>query len=505
MQVKLSIRDIRQSYTGLRRLAQKAFEEGDIRKSTYYIHHCSVIAQQFNWIYADNEMEQLLKQIGEKVIGGNTASIETDNKRVVLVDDFSVPFILAIQYIDALLANGREVLYITTLAGTGKHHDITPDLSTKEGVITKRIPLIGGSKDIEEKLRELHQTIVEFAPAHVLLHQSPSTMTSPVVYTLPENVKSYLINLADQTYWMGVGAIDYCIEFRPFGVTVSQERRGIKPKQQLMLPFYPVVDGNPFQGFPEECKEKGKVLIFSGGDIYKVLDEKRMYWYLVKKLLDTFPEVVFLFATKGDRFGIDFLKGFIKENHFEGRFIYTKFRPDIYQVLAHTDIYMGTCPASGSLMSQLAAINATPILQYYYPGTPDDETEQALCINEQFQISFQDEDAFMQEADRLIKNANYRKSQGVRIQKAMIQPEQFNKAVEQILTTQESPYPVTTKHVDYDMLDERWFALEAAGFIHTMPYLCSLLGEKNLIKYAPILYVKKKISVLIEYVKRFNQ
>ena len=502
MKVKLSIRDIKQSYTGLKRLAQKAFEEGDISKSTYYIHHCSVVAQQFNWIYADDEIEQLMKQIGEKVIGNDRSAIEINNNRVVLIDDFGVSFVLAIQYVDALLAKGREVLYISTIAGTGKHHDIMPDLSAKKGVTIKRIPLVAGSEDVEDNLRELHKTIVDFAPAHVLLHLCPSTMTAPVVYTLPSNIKSYLINLADQTYWLGAGAIDYCIEFRPFGVTVSQERRGIKPEQQFVLPYYPVVDGNPFQGFPKECTEKGKVLIFSGGDIYKVLDEKRMYWHLVKRLLDTFPEVVFLFATKGDNIGMQFLNQFIKDNHFEGRFIYTKFRPDIDQVLAHADIYMGTCPASGSLISQLASRNGTPILQYYYPGTPDDESEQSLCINDEFQISYQDEEGFMQEADRLIHDAAYRKERGKRLKKAMIQPEQFNEALDHLLNTHESPFPVKTMYVDYALLDERWFALEKAGFLDTMPYLCSLLGTKNLLKYAPILFFKKQVKRIMAKLSR---
>lgn len=283
---------------------------------------------------------------------------------------------------------------------------------------------------------------------------------------------------------------------------MSQERRGIKPEQQFVLPYYPVVDGNPFQGFPKECTEKGKVLIFSGGDIYKVLDEKRMYWHLVKRLLDTFPEVVFLFATKGDNIGMQFLNQFIKDNHFEGRFIYTKFRPDIDQVLAHADIYMGTCPASGSLISQLASRNGTPILQYYYPGTPDDESEQSLCINDEFQISYQDEEGFMQEADRLIHDAAYRKERGKRLKKAMIQPEQFNEALDHLLNTHESPFPVKTMYVDYALLDERWFALEKAGFLDTMPYLCSLLGTKNLLKYAPILFFKKQVKRIMAKLSR---
>ena len=498
MRIQLSINDIKQSYKGLKRLAQKAFMRGDLKAATYYIYHCSVIAQQFNWIYTDDEIEYLQKQIGEKIIGEGVTNIKTNPNRVIFIDDFCVSFVLALQYIDALIASGREVMYIATIPEKkGKYEDILSILKTKQHVIVKQIPLTLASCVVNTK--NLYDTIIDFAPSQILLHLVPSTYTIPTLYSLPSNIKTYLINLADQTFWLGAGTIDYCVEFRPFGVAVSREKRGIKPEQQLMLPFYPVLDGNPFQGFPEQCSEPGKVVIFSGSDIYKVLDEKRMYWHLVKRLLDTFREIVFIFAIKGDNIGMEFLNHFIKENHFENRFLYTKFRVDINEVLAHADIYMGTCPASGSLMSQIAARNATPILQYYYSGTPDDETEQSLCINEKFQISYQNEEGFMQEAEKLIRDSKYRKQAGTRLQKAMIQPDQFNKALDYMLKTNKSPFQVETKYVDYKLLDNRWFALEKAGFLDTMPYLYGLLGKSNCFKYAPMLYFKKVINRLLNH------
>ena len=55
-------------------------------------------------------------------------------------------------------------------------------------------------------------------------------------------------------FWLGAKAIDYVLEFRQFGVSVSQQRRGIISQQQLLVPFYPIIDNNPFQGFPKEFK-----------------------------------------------------------------------------------------------------------------------------------------------------------------------------------------------------------------------------------------------------------
>lgn len=491
--LKLSQRDIKQGYAGIKALARKDVASGNINRAMQRISHCATLAQQFNWIYADKNLEALLSEISDSIIDRTRDSYSLVCNRVLLYDEFCVSFILVIQYIDALVAAGKEIVYVAFESKTGRYSDI---LDYIRSVPKSTIILLKRSNYVVEN-QQLYKTILSTRPEQLLLHISGTTMALPALFALPVEIKKYLINLADQTFWLGASIIDYVLEFRQFGVSVSQQRRGIRPDQQLLIPFYPVIDNNPFQGFPAECTQEGKVLIFSGSDIYKVLDEKRMYWHLVKRLLDTFPEVVFLFATKGDGIGMDFLQKFICDNHFEGRFIYTKFRPDINEVLAHTDIYMGTCPASGSLMSQLAARNATPILQYYYPGTPDDETEQAICVNDEFQISFQDEESFMVEAEKLIHDIEYRKKQGERLQKAMIGVEQFNEMVRKTLETNKTQIPLKPFDMNYQLLDDRWFALEKAGYIDSMNYIYGLLGVKNCIMYAPVLFLKKQINKII--------
>ena len=494
--IGLSINDIKNAYRGVKAKAIKAANEGRYEECLQLIKHCATIAQQFNWIYADEELEDLLRDISTKIISNTTQEYQPIENRVVLYDDFCVSYILALQYIEALAEAGNEVLYMTVAQQTGKYSTIISTIEKNYPQV--KIIVIPNDNRVELATR-IHNEILAFQPEKVLFHIFAHSASVPTIYALPKAIDSYIINLADQTFWLGAKAIKYVLEFRQFGVSVSQQKRGIKQHQQLLVPFYPIIDNNPFQGFPAECTEDGKVLIFSGGDIYKVLDDKRMYWRLVKRLLDTFPEVVFLFATKGDNIGMDFLNSFIRDNHYEGRFIYTKFRPDINEVLAHTDIFMGTCPVCGSLMSQLAARNATPILQYYYPGTPDDETEQAICINEQFAISFQDEELFMQEAEKLIKDAVYRKQQGERLQKAMISIPQFNKLVTDTLSTNQTQISLEPFEMDYKQLDDRWFALEKAGYISSLSYLYGLLGKKDCLRFASMIFIKKYINRLLNF------
>lgn len=493
---QLSQRDIKQGYRGIKHLAKKAVKRGQYDLTMQYIQHCATIAQQFNWIYADFELENMLKEIGERTFTNIPDNYEADNNRVVFYDDFHTTVILAAQYLEALVRAGKDVLYVNIQLPGKKLEAGSLIPYIQRNLPEVKIKIIPYSTPMKQ-CRALFDIIMDYQPAQILLHLLAKSYSIPVWYCLPKSCKTYLVNLADQTFWLGAKAVDYVLEFRQFGVSVSQQRRGIRSEQQLLVPFYPIVDNNPFQGFPKECTEDGKVLIFSGGDIYKVLDDRMTYWRLVKKIMDAYPQVVFLFATKGDNIGMQVISEYIKQNHYEGRFIYTKFRPDIDEVMAHVDIFMGTCPVCGSLISQLAARNAKPILQYYYPDTPDDETEQAICYNEQFQISYQDEEAFMMEADRLIKDATYRHQQGQRLQKAMISVDQFNQLVKDTLSTNVTQVPLQPFSMDYQILDDRWFALEKQGYISSMSYIYGLIGSWMCLCYAPILFIKKNINRIL--------
>lgn len=492
---KVSKRDIRQGYKGIKHLAKKAFKRGDVEKSLEYIDQCATVAQQFNFIYADYELEDLLRKIGEKVLPETPTNYQPVKNRVVFYDDFCVSFILALQYIEALVAANKEILYVS-LDGKGGRFDAI--LETIKGYKKVKIKIIE-NKNRCQSTRDIYSSIIEFRPEKIFLHIFAKSRIVPALYHLPPKTEKYIINLADQTFWLGVGAVDYVLEFRQFGVSVSQQRRGVKPQQQLLIPFYPIVDGNPFHGFPEGCNTEGKVVIFSGSDLYKVQDKRRMFWHLVKKVMDTFPEVVFWFATKIQGNNINIINEFVRENHYEGRFFYTPFRRDINEVLAHVDIFMGTCPVCGSLMSQLAARNATPILQYYYPGTPDDETEQAICVNEDFQISYQNEELFMAEADKLINDTEYRKRQGERLQKAMVSPEQFNNMVKIAIDTNKTPMPLKPFEMDYEILDNRWFELEELGHVNITPYICGILGKGNTMRFIPRVFFTKMFSKIYKF------
>ena len=262
----------------------------------------------------------------------------------------------------------------------------------------------------------------------------------------------------------------------------------MREDQQLYVPFYPIKDGNSFQGFPQLPKDS--VVLFSGGDFYKTLDPNFTYWNLVKRILQDNPKAVLLFATKnGLRTQHDFLTSFVSDNHLQKQFIFIGFRPDINEVFAHSDIFLGTCPVCGSLTSQLAAMNHKPVLQYYLPDTDDDETEQALNYNKpNLQISFSDIDKFLLEAKHLIEDAEYRKQKGEEAYQSTIKPEQFNEVFIEAITANHSPCP--TKKVNYDEVLRRWWWPEQMGFDNHIDYLEPMMKRYGLLGKVPTLWLK---------------
>lgn len=482
-----SLHEIKNGYKGLKCLVRKSVKEGNYASAMDYIGNCTTIASQFNWIYADNELEDILGVIAGSVIDQNITTVfQPDNDHWVFYDDYCTSYVLALQWMTALSKTGKSVLYINSELSFDNCKDFNI-LQEVEQMPNVTVVVIQDGP-LFERANVLYQSIIRFNASKVILHKAMNSLIQLPLCVLPKDIEVYNINLGDQFFWLGTKHINYNIEFRPFGASVSLQRRGFRKEQLLMIPFYPANENRPFEGFPT-CFN-GKLVIFSGGDYYKTWDEKGTYWRLVKGILDKHKDVCFLYAIKSNPTSADLVDKFVKENHFEDRFIRINRRQDIYQVFAHCDIYMGTCPISGSLMSQLAAINGKPILQYYHPGTPDDETEQALCINERFQISFTSESDFFQEADRLIEDSEYRKIQGKKIQAAMMQPDQFDKLVKDSLLTNISQIGLQFQNVDYKLLNKRWIALERIGFTNVSPYLYSLLGKVQCLKYSPILFFK---------------
>lgn len=485
--MKLNLSDIKGVYSLLKQRSQEEYTAGNYVAAWSYMHEAITLAQDINWQYTDDAFEQLLQDLAVKWIAQKPVDYIGDENRVVVIDDWCTSYVLVLQYMEALVAAGKEILYITSKDIQRSRHKNIIERASKYPK-TRCLLLPSNSKQMDEWLNDVYNHIIAFSPSKIVAHILPCSVFLPIIAQLPEGIKTYRSNLDDQVFWLGRSVIDYIMEFRAFGTVVSREKRKLKLEQQLYVPYYPIKDGNPFGGFPELPKDS--VVIFSGGDFYKTLDPDYTYWNLVKRVLQDNPKAVLLFATKnGLRTQQKFLERFVKENHLEKQFIFIGFRPDINEVFAHADIFLGTCPICGALTTQLAAFNHAAILQYYLPNTYDDETEQVLNYNNpDLQLSFTDEETFLAEAKRLINDADYRKQRSELAYQSTIKPEQFNKVFMDAITTNVAPCP--TKKINYAEVARRWLWPEQMGFDNHLSYLEPMLKREGLLKKMPSLWLK---------------
>ena len=322
-----SLRDIKSGYRGLKRLVKKFVRSGDYSSAMTYINHCTTVASQFNWIYADDELENILNEIAVSVIDCSvTDGFQPDSDSWVFFDDYCTSYVLAMQWMTALSKTGRNILYITSQYSFENRRDkcILPEIERMANVTVKIIP----DGPIFERVNLLFQSIIDVRASKVILHKAMNSLIQLPLCVLPSTITIYNINLGDQFFWLGTKHIDYNIEFRPFGASVSIQRRGFSRNQLLMIPFYPADEHRPFEGFPCECD--GKIVIFSGGDYYKTWDKDNIFWTLVKCILEKYSNVVFLFATKRNTFGNEAILRFIEDNCFKDRFFYIDYRQDIF-------------------------------------------------------------------------------------------------------------------------------------------------------------------------------
>lgn len=490
--MKITLSEVKAGYAAIKKKAFSEYKHGNYEASLSYVDKAVSIASQIMWRYADNELEDLLSDISSKVIKQKQTNYKADKNKVVFYDYFGSTFILAIQYVKALAQLNFEILYI--------YEEQEWDLNVSVVEMMQQYPNVQVeiiSKNINriDKLTVIYNSILSFQPSKLFVHINTFSHCIPVLYTLPIELTKYYINLGDHAFWLGSKGIDYSFEFRNFGATVSYEKRGLKKEQLLLLPYYPIENGYEFQGFPFETRDK--VVIFSGGDFYKMVDSQDTYWSLAKNMLEENPTSIILFANKIlNEEGQKFLDNFIVSNNFEDRFIPIGFRPDINEVFAHCDIFMGTSPMSGGLMSQYAGLNSKPILQYYPKELfAFEETESMICFNKKIKISFTDKNEFLLEAKRLIDDSTYRKKRGQEINECMITEKQFNTLFEMSLETHISQVSIEKVNISYPHLEKWWLEVNNNGFSNVGRYIIGILGF-NTFFHVPSLMIRYYLNRL---------
>ncbi len=477
----IRLEDIKGAYEKIKRRALLALEAGETERSIQELECAARTAYQFNFIYADSEAEEILRGISKKLFP-TVSTFVPRTDRYVFYDSFGKENRnLTQQYIRALMQLGYEFLYVFERKDPRYSQTIESDL---EGYSKAEIFELDSSLPSSEQACQLYQRLVEYAPSKALLQLLPwAVVALAVFYALPQ-VTKYNINLTDHAFWLGNECLDYNLEFRDYGCTVSLEKRKLKEEQLLLLPYYPVINRKRFEGFPKEVTPD-KVLIFSGGAFYKIYGEKGIYFDLVARLLEENPSSVLLYAGDGDRKPME---RFIRKHHFEHRVFLLGNRRDINEVFAAADIYLGTYPFTGGLMSQYAAVNGKPILAYSSLEFATNFVEGIVCHNKPLQITHTDLELFFAYGRCLCEDAEFRKAEGEKLRRCVISPEEFAVELRDVLQKNVSSRVWKPEKIDYEKFHGLYVEVENR-FQYTWKLMLLRKYKLRMLTYFPRLFV----------------
>lgn len=446
--------DVLAIYRNLLEIANNYSEKGYWKKSIDYLSSSAKWAYQFNYFYTDSVAESLLKRICNCTI--KPVEVKSpDNDKYVLLDSFCLDNRgLTQQYLRAMMHNKVEILYICTSKSLENGVDILQEL--KNYPKARTLLFDKGKYDSIEIANSIAEEIGHYSPANLFLHVAPWDIVALLSCCAMSGVIKYNINLTDHAYWMGASLIDYNIEFRPYGKTVSLEKRGLKPEQLLELPFYPVDPiGHPFRGLPPMPDNAVKIL--TGGAMYKMLGKNDVFFSMMEQILSITPNVYILVAgfSPNKFFGdkISKIKGC-------DRILVIGSRDDIDSVFQKCDIFLSTYPTSGGLMCQYAAKYGKPMLAYRDVDDVENAVEEMVNhFGGEFR-SFVHMSDFVEYAKRLIFDEKFRIDEGAALAKNTMTAEKFFQSFGMMMNTQETQLRWTRDHIDYETFANRYLDLE---------------------------------------------
>lgn len=448
--IKFRFSDIYGLFSFLKRKAFAHYECSNYNKSLKYTFLSAIVGYHFNSFYKDDDLDRLLINIGTKAYCPRNI-VENKCKNIVLIDSFDSPKVLSVQYIRALISMNIDFLYIV------ENRSAKMDTYYREIEYSSfgKIAFLKSCDDIE-KIQNLCKLLDDYNPSHILTHITPWDTIAVAAISTRSNAIKMNINLTDHAFWLGASIFDYVLEFRAFGASLSFQKRRIDKSKILYNQYYPIVLSNPFEGFPE--KTKGKVKIFSGASYDKILGDKGKFLDIMKDILNNNQDTVILYAGMG--YGEVYLKRFIKKHKLENRLFLLGERKDIDKVFENCDIFLGTYPFNGGLMTLYSAYYSKPTISYIKEKSVDYIQEDMVFVNTDplVKCSYDNMDDFLDEMRRLITDSTYRMKQGKLLKDNVMNKEKFDEVFRNNIFNPNSTFR-DGLYINYEKISDKYMEL----------------------------------------------
>lgn len=468
-------------YVKLKKLAFKCAKKHDYNATALYLMQASSLMYNSNLFYVDEELENLLDSVSERIITKKIRKQQT-KKRIVFYDYFVLDNRgLTEQYLEALFSFDYELLFVgcrndeksKEIYAKLQNHNVTYKIVTERNEI--------------KKAQIIYQIISDFSPQIIVAHTSPWDISAIMaINQFSDNCKRFLINITDHAFWLGAKVFDYFLEFRDYGYNISKTYRKIAENKLLKLPYYPNINKNiTFEGFDFETR--GKKLVFSGGSIYKI-QGSTVFFDIVKHIISNFPDTIFLFLGNGD---LEYIRDFIRENDFQGRVFCGTERKDIFEVFKHCDLYLNTYPLIGGLMTQYACVAGKLPLTLNDQNDPCNGISELMFNDCGLEIEFDNLDLLKSRINYYLNNLDILAIDGEKMKTSIISPEEFNRILYGYF---ESEYPTNKIAFNSYSIDIDKFAKQ---------YIARLNRNKCL-EYFKI-FLSKKLTSLPYFAKYYMQ
>lgn len=458
----------------------------------------SVIAEGYyiyNQAYRDNFLEKELMFLSGKLTAQikSKVLVERENRDVLFYDGFESSGNdyrgLVYIYLKALCEAGYHIVYVIPKQKENGIPNIKALLQRYHGEIQCFSSGYSGAV-----FQELWTICCKYKVKYSFLYTTPWDVIGLAVFNgLKGQTQRYLINLTDHAFWLGINALDYCLEFREYGASISANYRGLQKSQLIMQPYYPIVDEHiKFKGFPFQVK-KDDFVIFSGGSLYKTLGAGGTFYRIVDSCLQKYSNLKFWYAGSGDDTE---MRKLIQK--YPGRAVLTEERPDLLALLQHVDLYLNTYPISGGLMLQYAALAGRIPLTLVH----DEDAKGLLLHQDTLGIYFCDENSFLKELYQLIENKKYRKRKESHLAGTVISADDFRDNLICILETGKSRFPIQVGKVDTDGMRQN--CLENFDAEKTIPRLVATKRHYRLLFTLPTLFLRGGLpKIFLKLRKRF--
>lgn len=483
--------NILNKYDEFKNIAIKSRLRGNLNKSLAFTTAAANLANKYNFRYCDDELEDNIIQIANFCINTRLSFNPTKNK-IVFFDSFSIDNRgLTQQYLRAVFSWNAEILYITSKEKVGD--DIYKELKAygKCKIITIK------KNSFTNNLNYLIDKVVEYKPEISFLHFSGADIIGVALWSKIIDSKRYMINLADHAFWLGKRCLDYCVEFREYGIYLSVNERNISAGKILLQPYYPIESKVPFLGFPIETKNK--IIAFAGATYYKIYGEDFLLLNLLKEVLLENDNFIFLYAGSGDDKPF---KDFIKNNELQSKILLLGNRRDISEVIKNIDIYINTYPMIGGLMSQFAAKYNKPIIGYSDPKLYSfNDTEDLLGLERNNLIVKDTTEAFIAQLNNLINDIKLRIENIKYTNNSILTEKEFNSNLHKTIFKSQNPLQIKSKNVIFDR--ERIFDLYIdidKNYLKSYNHTLYSSLKKYFFYYSPISYCK---FVIIHFIKKY--